>query len=136
MEIKSGLHEPNINPLNQQSTFGSGSVVPVFKTFDPSRGTPSSRKSTNVSKRSLTNIINHLHFTKEYLWAHIQGQTLQENFLVKLYPGPCLDDEIVLTLPAAVDINLQGYIVHKLIIEDGRGQPLSQQLLGQRLLPA
>ena len=120
MEIESGLHETSNNPLNQQSTFGSGSVVPVFKTFDPSRGTPSSRKSTNVSKRSLTNIINHLHFTKEYLWAHIQGQTLQESLLVKLYPEPCLDDEIVLTLPAAVDINLQGYIVHKLIIEDGQ----------------
>jgi len=122
MMIEPGLHEDSNNQLNQQSIFWGESEVTVFKSLDPTREALSSKESPSVSKRLLINEINRLHFTKDYLWGHIQGLTLQDNLLVKLYPGPCLDDEVILSLSshAVAKINLQGYSLHKLIIEDGK----------------
>jgi hypothetical protein len=120
MENEAGLHLHADNLSNQHVAVLNESEGQVIKTLDNMRGALPTKDSAKVSKRSLINIINHLHFTKEYLWAHIQGQVLQDNLLVKLYPGPCLDDEVILSLPAAADINLHGYSLHKLIVEDGK----------------
>ena len=120
MENESGLHQHANHSSNHRVVSLNESEGQVIKTLDNIRGAMPVKDSAKLSKRSLINIINHIHFTQEFLWAHIQGHILKDNLLVKLYPGPCLDDQVLLSLPASANINLQGYSLQKLIIEDGK----------------
>ena len=97
------------------------------------------QQTTKVHKRTLINAINHLHFKNEYLWAHVRGSSYQNDFLVKVYPGPCLNEAVTCRLPSDIDLNLEHYRLEHLVIEDGKTAivvPTSMQALNQDSMTA
>jgi hypothetical protein len=48
-----------------------------------------------IKKQKLTNIINHIHFKGDPLYALLKHPQYNEEILVKVHPEPCLGDEVV-----------------------------------------
>lgn len=91
-----------------------------MKPLQESRLVLSRGQSTTISQRRLINAINHTHFKNETLWAHIRGQSKAEEVLVRVSPGPCLNDSVVCEFGKGMPLNLADCHVEHLIIEDDK----------------
>lgn len=141
MEIE-GSQDPSTMPtgitLQRQSTAGERSSTCIRPIYDLHLDL-SLPHSTPATKLKLINAINHTHFKNEYLWAHIRGRIIPEELLVKVYPGPCLQDVVVCHLGGEIDIDLEHYHIEHLVIEDGKSAlviPITVQTVSSKSITA
>lgn len=88
---------------------------PLFKHSDLTKVPKSAPK---ISKRKLTNIINHLNFNDGYLWVHLRDPRYEEDLFVHVYPQPCSGEAIICQWPT----DTGGFEYHRflnLVIDDG-----------------
>jgi len=78
------------------------------------------RHSRKIGRKVFVNTLNYLHFKGEHSILLISHQLTGEEFLMKIYPGPCIDDTISLTIQADTGFDLSAFFVKDLIIDDGQ----------------
>jgi len=89
---------------------------PLFKHRDL---TKIPKSAPRIDKRKLINIINHLHFTDGYLWAHLRDPRYEEDIFVHTYPEPCTGETITCRWSKE---NITGFEYHRflnLVLDDG-----------------
>ena len=74
-----------------------------------------------VSARDLTNVLNHLHFTRAYLFVYLKHTKYQEGIFIKAYPGPCQGQNLTCRLSDEnpPDLPMNAYHLSLLVIDDG-----------------
>ena len=74
-----------------------------------------------INKKKLTNILNHLHFKGEHLYALLNHPRYEEEILVIAHPEPCLGEELTCRWDQAYQsYNLGNYPFRYLIVAHGQ----------------
>ncbi|MBN1102176.1 MAG: hypothetical protein JXL84_02050 [Deltaproteobacteria bacterium] len=83
-------------------------------------------KALKVSRESLTNTLNHTHFTGGHILVLLQHPRFQESILLRARPEPCLGQSVHCQWAdgEGMDLCLETYRFLHLIIEDGRSMIL------------
>ena len=100
---------------------------PLFKHQDL---TTIPKSAPRIPKRKLINIINHLHFSDGYLWAHLRDPRYEEDIFIHAYPQPCMGEAITCQWSKE---NMTGFEYHRflnLVVDDG----ISATLLPAKLI--
>ncbi|RJR33763.1 MAG: hypothetical protein C4576_27680 [Desulfobacteraceae bacterium] len=79
-----------------------------------------------VSRDSLTNLLNHVHFTDGAVLVLLQDTRFEESVLVKAYPEPSLGQTLFCRWaePESLNRGVEHYTVLYLILDDGRSMIL------------
>ena len=75
-----------------------------------------------IDEKSLTNTLNHIHFMDGHLLVQLRHPRYDETVLIKARPDPCLSSKLVCHFADEnlAGINLKGYKILNLIIDDGQ----------------
>ncbi|SEM14885.1 hypothetical protein SAMN04489760_10582 [Syntrophus gentianae] len=80
-----------------------------------------------IKKRKLTNILNHIHFKGDPLYALLKHPQYDEEILAKVHPEPCLGEELVCRWdPAYRGYKLEKYRFEYLVINHDQSIILAQ----------
>ena len=77
------------------------------------------KSSPRISKRKLTNRINHLNFTNGYLWVHLKDPRYEEDIFVRAYPEPCMGETIACQWSKEGVTSFEYHRFLNLVIDDG-----------------
>lgn len=120
---RNGLYvEQGIELHNQIAT---SEVIPL-KRSSLDRSWFSSKK---ISQKKCINTINYLHFAGSSIFAHVTFPATDEEFFIRVYPGPCLKDVVTCMLSEGSKLDLQNFDLKNLIVDDGK------QLLFIKVVP-
>ena len=88
--------------------------------------TEAQESGTEVDKRELTNVINHLHFMGAYLFVYLKHTKYQNGIFIKAYPGPCQGQDLTCRLSDEnpPDLAMDAYDLSHLVIDDGQSMIL------------
>ncbi len=112
--FKDGVH-PQIKDLEKRETQPSP-LIPL-RHYAIERAVRNSRK---IDRKIFINTLNYLHFTGDPAILLMSHQLTGEEFLLKVYPGPCIDDTVSITAMTDASTDLNAFILKDLIIDDGQ----------------
>jgi hypothetical protein len=78
------------------------------------------RTSKKISSRIFINTLNHLHFISEEAYVVAVSRTTEENFLIRIFPGPCIENKVTCKLPVKDFQDLHDLMIKHLIVDDGK----------------
>jgi len=87
-----------------------------------------------VDQKTLTNMLNHIHFMDGYLFVHLRHPKHEDSILVKARPEPCLGKEITCRWSdeRIANLQLKTYKFLNIIIDDGSSMILVPALLQEK----
>ncbi|MBU0990522.1 MAG: hypothetical protein KJ823_10065, partial [Proteobacteria bacterium] len=79
-------------------------------------------KAKVIDEKSLANTLNHIHFMDGHFFVQLHHPKYDESVLIKARPDPCLGSELICHFADEnlAGINLKGYKILNLIIDDGQ----------------
>lgn len=78
------------------------------------------QSSKKVSQKSFINAINYVHFVQGRLFAHMLSASENKEVLVKVIPEPCQGDEVTCRIPEDCLVNINGFSLKSIIVDDGK----------------
>ncbi|MEN6473548.1 MAG: PilZ domain-containing protein [Syntrophaceae bacterium] len=82
-----------------------------------------------IKKKTLVNMINHLHFTGESITVHIQDETSRRMFLLEAKLGPYKDDKVAIWFGSADVFDAKRYTLLNMIIDNSRSLVLAPLIM-------
>lgn len=89
-----------------------------FRKIDPRIVSSALATAPKINKKILTNVINHLHFTREYVSIHVQDIMSGQEFLQQAEPGPCFNDQVTIRLTDPGIFDLKRHAPLNLVIDN------------------
>lgn len=94
-------------------------IVP-FKRSDLKRHTILSFKSEKINQRKFVNVLNFHNFVGNHIYVHALHVPLNEGFLIRVCPSPCMGNEVVFTLPDQNLLAFDNFSLQDLVIDNGK----------------
>ena len=87
-----------------------------------------------VDQKTLTNMLNHIHFMDTYLFVHLRHPKHEQGILVRARPEPCLGKDLTCRWSdeRISNLQLETYQFLNIIIDDGSSMILVPALLQER----
>lgn len=101
----------------QIATQPSSSLLVPLKRADLGQ---SSRSTKKIPRKVFINTLNYLHFTGGYAFVRMTFRLTGEEFLLKVHPGPCIEDVVSLSLMTDNPLDLEGFELKSLVVDDGQ----------------
>ena len=80
----------------------------------------SSRSTKKIPRKVFINALNYLHFTGGQAFVRVIFRLTGEEFLLKVHPGPCIEDVVSLSLMTDTPVDLEGFEPKSLVVDDGQ----------------
>lgn len=88
-----------------------------LKKIDPDILTSAVASEPKVNRKTLVNLINHLHFINGQVSIHVQDKMTGEAFLQQGEPGPYLDDKVTIKFTESGSFDVNRHIPRHLVID-------------------
>jgi hypothetical protein len=111
-----GLYPESGPGIEWQKFSATSEIIPLMRSgFGKPR-----RSSKKFDLKKCINIINYLHFSGSSIFAQVTSSATNEDFLLKVYPGPCRKDMVTCRLSEGSMVDLKDFELKNLIINNGK----------------